>query len=159
MTRRRVRRSRLVIMAAMLLVAGIGASIGYALDSKPSVHTSLATNLGPPNPQMESAIRDLVAQVAAQYGDSHPTGSQVVPSNRRAANELASGADTPDATDVYVVVVHGHFVSPRTAVDATPPHGQVMTLAIDPTTLSVLDLTLSQSTPDLSQLGKPTQLG
>jgi hypothetical protein len=152
---RRLQKLVFVTIAA-LVIAGTASSLGATGGEL--VKLGRPTTLGPPDPKLLGSLRSLVGHVALVYGESHPTGGQVVASTRRAANLVANGAEITTNPDVYVVEVRGHFTAQRAAFGVRP-QGSVLTLVVDPTTLSVLDLTISKAAPDLRQLGTPQPLG
>jgi co-chaperonin GroES (HSP10) len=94
---------------------------------------------------------------AARNGEMKPKSVKHVESTRGQAVFEASGGDSvPSDQDVYLVIVHGHFV----AADAprppgTPaPTGSVMTLVMDATTGDITDFGVSDREPDAAKLGQ-----
>jgi transposase len=63
----------------------------------------------PTGPALEK-LREVAAHVAALNGDPHPTKAIAVPSTRKAANAVDSGAKVDTDQLSYLIILHGNFV-------------------------------------------------
>ncbi len=144
-------------------MAGATASLALALTGGGKKHqrhnATHQTAPGPPSPALLASIKTLAFHIAAISGEPSPTNAVIVPSTRIAANEVANGAELTDDSPVYVVSMQGHFTALDAPYGQKPPTGTVLTLTINPTTMEVLDVTISQTVPDLGKLGPVQSLG
>jgi hypothetical protein len=135
-----------VVVAIAAVSAGIALSAGKQAP-------------GPPTGATLDAIRSTALRVAAEEGDANPTNGTAVTTSRSALANLTDGSSPGDDKTVIGVVLHGTFTSsgPHPA-GSSAPKGSVLTLAIDASTNQVLDLTISRTAPDLTQLGPTARL-
>ncbi len=98
---------------------------------------------------------------SGQNGNAHPSNGIVVPTTRKAAEAVESGADVNTDQDSYLIVLHGQFIGYVAHVlsDAPLPKGSVLTIVVDAQTNLVTDWGIGDSTPDTSSLGPATSLG
>jgi hypothetical protein len=154
---RRILRKRYIraTLATMLAIGGALAIVSFAVG-----HSG---RHGPPPPTGDklAALRTVAARVAGLNGDPHPSKAIAVPSTRKAAAKLQSGADVDTDQDSYLIVLHGHFVGYVAHVPrgAPLPRGSVLTIVVDASTDLVTDWGISDRTPDTSSLGPETSLG
>jgi hypothetical protein len=138
------------ILRAIAVAAVIAACIGVRQVSRPTnARASVA-----------SAVQQVALNQASLMGENNPTGVTYVPSTRVTAVEAISGdvLASDDARPVYVVTMDGSFVDSMAFVPegSPPPKGTHLTLVLDATNLSVLDLSLTPTEPPLAKLGVPT---
>jgi hypothetical protein len=157
-TDKKVNRGVVGVSVALIAVA-IAVSLSSSAFGGSARHGGNNAVIALPSGAVLSQLKALATNITAQYGDNAPSGGQVTVATRQAANEVANGAEIIDSTPVYVVAVQGHFTSPRGGPFGVAPQGTVMTLVIDSATFDPLDLTLSQTTPNLGQLGPVEGLG
>jgi hypothetical protein len=91
-------------------------------------------------------------------GDSAPTLIEHVEGLREQTVFSLSGDTVPSSSDVFAIVMRGHFVASGapTPPDVPAPTGSVMVLIIDATTGQVTDLGIQDQVPDLATLGPVT---
>jgi hypothetical protein len=105
------------------------------------------------------AVPDYVSQIAqriaSEMGDASPTASNEVYTTRQAAEGLTSGAVVDTDVPVYLVELRGNFVDKyaRLPPGAAFPTGTEVDFTIDPRSQTVLDLGISNNSPDISSLG------
>jgi hypothetical protein len=149
-------RPRRTALAAMLAVVSGLAIAGFAFG-----HSSRSA--APPSPEgpVLAKLREVAAHVASLNGVPHPTGAIAIPSTRKAANTVDSGADVDTDQPSYLIVLHGRFVGRVAHVPpgAPLPRGSVLTIVVDADTGLVTDWGISDHKPDTSSLGKETPLG
>jgi|SRR5213593_2474503 hypothetical protein len=142
-------------LATMLAIGGALAIVSFAVG-----HSG---RHGPPPPTGDklTALRAVAARVAGLNGDPHPSKAIAVPSTRKTAELVESGADVNTDQDVYLIVLHGHFVGHVAHVPpgAPLPRGSVLTIVVDANTDLVTDWGISDQTPNTSALGPETSLG
>ena len=118
---------------------------------------------GPPSPTGPALekLREVAAHVAALNGDPHPTKAIAVPSTRKAANAVDSGAEVDTDQLSYLIILHGNFVGhvAHPPPGAPLPQGSVLTIVVDASTGLVTDWGISDRTPDTASLGPETSLG
>lgn len=114
-------------------------------------------------PQDIPALTSTVARIALAYGDGDPVSAAALATTRGRAlavvtprNSLSNQDDRP----VYLVVVRGRFTALSWQSGARPPQKAYLYLVLDPSALSVTDLSLSDSPPllPLASLGTVSYL-
>ncbi len=135
-------------LAAILVVAGALVVGAWTLGTSSSSHRSTLT-------PTDRRIQAVALHIARELGDRSPTRIAWVASRHRAAERVASGDWVDTNQPVYLVALRGRFIDRMASVPpgGKPPRGTVLTLALDRTHLSVLDLGLSGRWPRLSELG------
>jgi hypothetical protein len=149
------RRNRTALTALLALGCGL-AIAGLAFG-----HSTRHAGPAPPTGPVLETLREVAARVASLNGDAHPTKAIAVPSTRKAANALDSGAEVDTDQLSYLIVLHGNFVGRVAHVPrgAPLPRGSVLTIIVDADTGLVTDWGISDRTPDTSSLGPETSLG
>ena len=113
------------------------------------------------SPTAPAFLGPLAEPIATRDGDASPTSAEWIATTRQAAMSV-DGGDTVDAggTAVDFVVIQGSFIA-KMAFGPNGddvPTGSVLAFTVDPTSHTVLDLSLNDAVPDLSSLGAPQAL-
>lgn len=139
----------LCLTASVVVLAAAGIASSRPAAPPPALSAAAADQL-----------RAQVLNIAAANGEPSPKNGRYVQVSRRLASQLTSGGDIPDDGSAVLVVLEGHFTSsgPRPYGQAAAT-GSVMTITVDRSTLEPRDLTISNTLPDLTQLGTLTALG
>ena len=154
------------IAAAVLLVALV---VSGCADSSPATSGSAAANSSGAGQVVPTAtLRTMLLTEAANFGDRAPHAVQGVATTRKAAlalsdpGESASTSGVDNATlRVYLLEATGAFDGghgEKLPSGAHPHGGSTLSLIVDSTTMSVLDVGLTDARDDLHSLGAVFQL-
>lgn len=137
------RRVALGLLVVFVIVGGVAFSLNYGGHTQNAVAASV--------------LKSQTLETAAMCGDPTPTSIVYVQTRREAANKVLSGDIVDSDQKVDVILATGSF--DVTAAfgppgrRGTPIEGRYLSVVIDDATGLVLDSGLSNSKPDLSQLG------
>jgi len=99
-----------------------------------------------------TALKTIASGVSAEMGEAKPTGISYAASTRKAVDGLLNTSTTGDSS-VYIIEMHGHFVSPDTPPGHVPPTGNTLTVTVSAATGQVTDWGIDNSTPNIASLG------
>jgi hypothetical protein len=146
---RRPRRTVLIGASALALVVG-GSAGALALGQSVSAPAAALSN-----PEAAATAQAALPNVMATVSSSGTTQVSIVQSTRQQANTLISGDWVDSDQPVVVVSLTGRF----TYLDASggpgqaAPSGTSLTFTVDDATGQRLDLSVTNSAPDLTALG------
>jgi hypothetical protein len=140
-----------VVIATAAPVQRHGQGIGKTLPAQPSTRRADAAAVG----SVPDYVSRITQRIATAMGDASPTSSVEVYTTRAAAERLTSGAVVDTDGPVYLVELRGNFIdkSARIGCGAAFPTGTEVDFTIDPHSQTVLDLGISNNSPDISSLG------
>lgn len=142
-------------VATLLTLAAAGAC-GQSNESTAAAQTGLADS------NVRAQLRTMAMQASSADGVSSPKTIEAVASpDHQAAEKVVSGDIVNDHVAVYVVeVTGGTFTDNRasTAPGAPAPSGSVLTLTVNAQSFAVTDFGLTDTPPDLTQIGPVVNL-
>lgn len=158
---------RLTRIAAPVLIVALVVS-GCA-DSSRTTSGSAATNSTKAGQAVPAAaLRTLLLTEAANFGDRAPHALQGVATTRQAALALTDPGETASTSGVDNATLRVYLLEATGAFDgghgeklpsgAHPHGGSTLSLIVDSTTMSVLDVGLTDARDDLHALGAVFQL-
>lgn len=134
-------------------VSGSGTSMEQTSLQNMCSPAPLAAKEAAPSAPSTADVKKTALAVAGQYGETSPTGLEMVATTRKAA-QRAVGAGDKMASDqkTYLVQMKGSFVG-RAPKGAKLPRGSAMTVTVDAETGAVTDLSIGGGRQDLAKLG------
>jgi hypothetical protein len=141
---------------AILLTLAAANACGQSTEPTAVAQTGLA------DPNVRAKLRTMALQASSANGVSSPKTIEAVASpDHQAAEKVVSGDIVNDHVAVYVVEVTGGTFTNNTA--STPPgvpapSGSVLTLTVNAQSFSVTDFGLTDTAPDLTQIGPVANL-
>jgi hypothetical protein len=141
---------------AILLTLAAASACGQSNEPSAVAQTGLA------DPNVTAKLRTMALQASSANGVPSPKTIEVVASpDHQAAEKIVSGDIVNDHVAVYVVEVTGGTFTDNTA--STPPgvpapSGSVLTLTVDAQSFRVTDFGLTDTAPDLTQIGPVVNL-
>lgn len=145
-----------VAVAAALIAGGAEVLAAHAA-ARPTAHASRSPKAHVASTISPSQVDAIALSVAAQNGDRSPTSVQTVQTTHTAAYSLLwpGAGNEADTTPAYVTTMKGSFTANNGLLPAgaPAPTGNVLTIVVNAQTGQMMDLNLSNRTPDLSQLG------
>jgi hypothetical protein len=145
-----------IFAVAMLLTLVAASACGQSNEPTAVAQTGLA------DPNVRAELRTMALQASSANGVPSPKTIEAVASpDHQAAEKIVSGAIVNDHVAVYVVEVTGGTFTDNTA--STPPgvpapSGSVLTLTVDAQSFRVTDFGLTDTAPDLTQIGPVVNL-
>jgi hypothetical protein len=154
-----------LMLAAPLVACSADSSPRSEVGTAPanSAPSSVLAAAGPHNatkaalvdPDVLSTLRGVAIRASSKAGVSQPQRVYAVAaSDHQAAETLLSGAVINDHSPVFVIVMTG---GPFTHISHPPgadaPTGNVMSITVDAQTYRVTDIGITQTEPDLTQMG------
>ena len=141
---------------AMLLTLAAASACGSSNEPTAVAQTGLA------DPSVRAKLRTMALQASSADGVPSPKTIEAVASaDHQAAEKIVSGEIIYDHAPVYVVEVMGGTFTYNTAsipAGAAAPSGSVLTLTFDAQSFRVTDSGLTDSAPDLTQIGPVVNL-
>jgi hypothetical protein len=141
---------------AMLLTLAAASACGQSNDPTAVSQTGLADS------NVRAKLRTMALQASSADGVPSPKTIEAVFSpNHQAAEKIVSGDIVNDHVAVYVIEVTGGTFTDNAASTppgAPAPSGSVLTLTVDAQSFRVLDFGLTDTAPDLTQIGPVVNL-
>jgi hypothetical protein len=141
---------------AMLLTLAAASACGQSNEPTAVAQTGLA------DPNVRAKLRTMALQTSSANGVPSPKTIEAVASaDHQAAEKIVSGDIVNDHMAVYVVEVTGGTFTDTTASippGGSAPSGSVLTLTVDAQTFSVTDFGLTDTAPDLTEIGPVVNL-
>ena len=145
-----------VTVAMLFALAAVGAC-GQSNEPTTAAQTGLE------DPNVRAKLRTMALQASSADGVTSPkTMTAVASPDHQLAEKIVSGDIVNDHVPVYVVVVTGGTFmdnAARTPPGVPAPSGSVLTFTVDAQTFRLTDFGLTDSAPDLTQLGPIMNLG
>jgi hypothetical protein len=141
---------------AILLTFAAASACGQSNEPTAEAQTGLADS------NVRAELRTMALRASSANGVPSPKAIEAVASpDHQAAEKIVSGDVVNDHVAVYVVEVTGGTFTDNTASTppgAPAPSGSVLTLTVDAQSFSVTDFGLTDTAPDLTQLGPVVNL-
>src|SRR5579862_1055690 len=141
---------------AILLTLAASSACGQSNEPTAAAQTGLA------DPNVRAELRTMALQASSANGVPSPKTIEAVASpDHQAAEKIVSGDGVNDHVAVYVVEVTGGTFTDNAASrppGASAPSGSVLTFTLDAQSFSVTDFGLTDTAPDLSQIGPVVNL-
>ena len=141
---------------ALLLTLAAASACGQSNEPTAVAQTGLA------DPNVMAKLRTMALQASSANGVPSPKTIDAVASPyHQAAEKIVSGDIVNDHVAVYVVEVTGGTFTDNAAPTppgAPAPSGSVLTLTVDAQSFRVLDFGLTDTAPDLTQIGPVVNL-
>jgi hypothetical protein len=141
---------------AMLLTLAAASACGQSNEPTAVAQTGLA------DPNVRDKLRTMALQASSANGVSSPKTIEAVASpDHQAAEKIVSGDIVNDHVAVYVVEVTGGTFTDNAAstpAGAPAPSGNVLTLTVDAQSFRVTDFGLTDTAPDLTEIGPVVNL-